>query len=498
MARALHIRLTLWYATILATILVGFSVVVYQVMARGLAQATDTALRVSAQQVVDAIDFENGQPQLQAIPTASSALSPSDSQVWLRVVDRQGHVLGGVGRYRDVPMPPDLIAAVQQQRADFATAIGPGATGATRIYSVPFPDDDDHFVGSLQVGQGVGENERILAQLLLSLCLGTGLAVLVACLSGLFMAQRALAPIDQITRTMQQIEAHDLTRRLTLDLPDDVVGRLARMFNQMLTHLEAAFQRQRRFTADAAHEFRTPLAVMKNEIGVALNHPRRRAEYQRVLHVLDDQVNRLTRLTADLLLLARGDSQQEAHMQTCIDLSDMLDSVAQQAQRMAQDAQIDFTTAIAPGLHMLGDRDQLIRLFMNLLDNAIRYTPGGGQVRLVAEPTTHEVGGEQHCAIAIHDTGEGISPHHLPHIFERFYRGDATRSRTVGGTGLGLAIVKQIADAHSGTMTVQSVVGQGTIFTVTFALTTSSVTVYSPESLESLTLTPTQEPVALV
>ncbi len=191
MVKPLHLQLTLWYAAILGTILVGFSIVVYQSMARGLAQATDTALRVTAQQVVDAIDFENGQPQLQAFPGSSAALALSDTDVWLRVVDRQGQVLGGVGRYRDVPMPPNLVDAAQHQQVDFATAIGSGQAGASRIYSLPFPDDDDHFTGSLQIGADLSENEGILARLLLSLCAGTGLALIVACLSGLFLAQRA-------------------------------------------------------------------------------------------------------------------------------------------------------------------------------------------------------------------------------------------------------------------------------------------------------------------
>src|SRR4051812_632501 len=197
MVKPLHLRLTLWYAAILGAILLGFSVVVYQSMARGLAQATDTALQISAQQVVNAIDFENGQPQLQALPARSSSLSLPDTALWLRVVDRQGHVLGGIGRYHDISMPAELVAAAQHNRADFATTTGSGQVGTTRIYSLPFSDDDDdHFSGSLQVGEDLSENERILDRLLLSLCLGIGIGLIVACVSGLFLAQRALAPID--------------------------------------------------------------------------------------------------------------------------------------------------------------------------------------------------------------------------------------------------------------------------------------------------------------
>lgn len=475
MVKPLHLRLTLWYAAILGTILFGFSLIVYQIMARGLAQATDTALLVSAHQVVDVIDFEDGRPQLQAFPATSSALSVADNEIWLRIVDRHGRLLDGVGRYRNVPIPHALVAAAQENRAEFATMTGTGDTGDIRIYSVPFPDGDDHFVGSLQVGQSLRTNDHILTQLLLSLSIGTSFALVVACLSGMFLAKRALAPINEITNTMEQIKAHDLTRRLTLDLPDDVVGRLARMFNQMLAQLESAFQRQRQFTADAAHEFRTPLAVMKNEIGVALNHPRSRAEYQRVLGVLEGQIDRLTRLTADLLLLARGDRQEETPTYESIDLSDLLHMIAQETQGMAQTKDIVCTTSIDPALHILGDFDQLTRLFMNLLDNAIRYTPNGGLIHIVAQRIDGKSGGKQQCSVAIHDTGEGIAPEHLPHIFQRFYRGDIARSRAAGGTGLGLAIVRQIIDAHDGMIAVQSSVGQGSVFTVTFTLATRSV-----------------------
>ena len=210
------------------------------------------------------------------------------------------------------------------------------------------------------------------------------------------------------------------------------------------------------------------------------------AEYQRVLDILDVQVDRLTRLTADLLLLARGNSQHEPCVRERIDLSGLLDAVAEYAQILARNKGIGFETAIAPGLRVLGDHDQLTRLCMNLLDNAIRYTSSSGLIQLRAHHVESDTASEGQCAVEIRDTGEGILPEHLPHIFERFYRADTARSRAAGGSGLGLAIARQIAEAHGGIIAVRSTVGQGTTFTVTLTTTTAGNTDSYPKDLVTI------------
>jgi heavy metal sensor kinase len=250
------------------------------------------------------------------------------------------------------------------------------------------------------------------------------------------------------------------------------VGRLARTFDAMLARLDEAFRRQRQFTADASHELRTPLTVIKGDIGVALNRPRGAAEYRRVLAELEDEVDRLTRLVEDLLLLARADTGRPLLQPESLDLAGLLRAVADQVRPLAEAKGLTLHLQVPDSLPLNGDPDKLIRLFLNLLDNAVKYTPAGGQVTLQA---TAAVGGWSSAVtseaspaviVQVTDTGPGIPPEHLAHIFERFYRADESRSRAAGGSGLGLAIARWIAEAHGGRIEVDSEPGRGSTFSV--------------------------------
>jgi signal transduction histidine kinase len=224
--------------------------------------------------------------------------------------------------------------------------------------------------------------------------------------------------------------------------------------------LQAAFERERRFTADASHELRTPLTAIKGQMDVALSRSRSAAEYETAMRQLQPQVERLIRLTSDLLFITLLGLSPRRSPPTRAHLSDMLEAIIEQAQPLAEQHGLTLSAAISPGLSVIGDPDQLIRLFMNLLDNAIKYTPPGGQVTVRAAQTPTE------ARISVADTGPGIPAEHLPHLFERFYRVEADRSRQAGGAGLGLAIASEIVRVHRGTLDVQSRPGIGTTVTV--------------------------------
>jgi heavy metal sensor kinase len=287
-----------------------------------------------------------------------------------------------------------------------------------------------------------------------------------AAFGGWFIADRALRPIDAITRQAQRISEQDLHRRLNLDLPEDEVGRLARTFDAMLARLDAAFQRQRQFTADASHELRTPLTVMKTNIGVTLNRPRSAKQYETALTQVEGEVDRLTRLTNDLLLLARADASQANVQSREVDLVSIANKVVNELRPLAESKSLALRFDAPASAAMHGDPDQLHRLFFNLIENAIKYTAQGSvDVRITPQPAQDST--PPRIRVTIEDTGLGIAAEHLPHLFERFYRVDAARSREQGGSGLGLAIAHSIVAAHGGTIDVSSEIGHGTLVTLT-------------------------------
>ena len=228
----------------------------------------------------------------------------------------------------------------------------------------------------------------------------------------------------------------------------------------MLARLEESFKQQRQFSTDASHELRTPLTAMIGQIDVALGWPESAEYYRTTLVGVREQAQRLIRLASDLLVLARADVQPTAAAAESIDLASLVPAVITQMQPLAAERQQHFVVATAPAGVVYGNEDQLIRMLLNLLDNAIRYTPAGGCITLGCEHRNGSV------AIQISDTGLGIASEHLPRLFDRFYRVDRGRSRAQGGSGLGLAIAQSIAQLHGGEITVSSTVGQGSTFMV--------------------------------
>jgi len=328
-----------------------------------------------------------------------------------------------------------------------------------RVYTAPIVEDNQ-VVGAIQMAQNLNNVRQILNQLLTTLLIGGPLLVVWAGVGGYFLAARGLAPIDKITHMARRISAEDLSARLNLPPTDDESGRLASTFDSMLARLDEAFQRERRFTADASHELRTPLAAMQTILSSTLARRRTPARYEQVLADLGEETERLHTLVESLLRLTRSDATQPVVKET-VNLSILLTDVADSLRFLAEDKGLELTADISDNLTITGDSDALIRLFVNLLDNAIKYTEQG-QITVVANPQPNGF-----VEVTIADTGVGIAAAHRPHIFDRFYRVD--KSRTTSGTGLGLAIALSIAQAHGGAIGVKSKIGKGTVFTVQLA-----------------------------
>ena len=284
----------------------------------------------------------------------------------------------------------------------------------------------------------------------------TPIALLLAGAGGMFLTGRALAPVRQITQAAARIEVDDLSERLPARGKDEF-AKLAQTFNGMLGRLEAAFDRQKRFVADASHELKTPLTVIKANSSLALADPDLTPDYRETLVEIDRAADRTGRIVQDLLLLARTDHGQLPLQETERPLEQLFIEAIQEASRLhPKGARL----LVEVGKESIwGDAHLLHRVLLNLLDNALRHTPTEGEVRVSARPN----------GFVVTDTGEGIAPEHLAHLGERFYRVDSARARTGGGTGLGLAISRSIVAAHGGTIQVESEPGKGTTVTVTLA-----------------------------
>ena len=258
----------------------------------------------------------------------------------------------------------------------------------------------------------------------------------------------------------EQITGSDLSGRMGPQSSEEL-GRLAAAFDRMLERLDKAFQRERRFVSDVSHELRTPLTALRGRIEVTLTRPRSRPEYEDTLRILETEVARLTRLSEDLLLLARFDRGALTPRLEQVDLSELLASVADQVRPLAQARSQLLVEDVEPDLGLSADPDQLIRLFLNLLDNAVKFTDDGGRIGLTGRRSGAFI------EVEVSDTGVGIGAEHLGNIFDRFYRAEGSRARSTGGHGLGLAIASEIARAHGGDLSARSRPGEGSAFTVT-------------------------------
>ncbi|MEW6280073.1 MAG: histidine kinase dimerization/phospho-acceptor domain-containing protein, partial [Candidatus Eremiobacterota bacterium] len=377
---SLRLRLTLWYGLVLSLVLAGFGGAIFLTLRGSLYAAMDESLETRVDDLAAWLAREGSLPP---------AHDPDDECV--RLYDLRGQVTWESGRAR-------THFRILRKRLD---------DGRT-----------------LEVGRS-DEDVRDTLSLLLSV-LGPAypIAVGVALAGGAFLAGRALAPIDALTSLARRISAEDLSQRLDSPGSDDELGRLAGTFNAMIERLEEAFQRQRRFTADASHELRTPLAVMRGHLEVALQGDRAAEDYRRVLTRLGEEVGRLIRLVSSLLTLARADSGQiPLHLEP-LQAEAVVSGAVEQVRPLAAERGVSLSVEPGPDIVLQADEDLLLQLLLNLLDNAIKNTPRGGLV----------TAGWGAGRVWVRDTGVGVSPEDQARLFDRFFRVDRSRTRDTGGT----------------------------------------------------------------
>ena len=460
----LRLRLSLWYGSALALILVAFSTVLYFVTARSLRDALDQSLEETAAAAVrsleergflpliDEEELMSQFPELARIDKFFQIFSPSGT-ITIRSPNVKQH---------ELPLSRRALEVAFNGQTIFESAKYPKEP-PLRLISVPII-----YRGNLlyivQVGTSMESVDQTLNRLLLVLLVTMPLALAVSLAGGWFLAGRALRPVDAITLAAQRIAAGDLTQRLNVPASADEIGRLAGTFNNMIARLETSFRQIRQFSSDASHELRTPLTVMKGETELALRRPREAGDYTVVLESNLEEIDRMTRIVDELLFLSRADMGEVKTERLPVKLESLLEDIHRQASLLGQEQNIQVVLGLVMPALVLGDELRLRELFLNLVDNAVKYSRPGGTVDISLITQGNQ------AKFIIADQGIGISRDDQERIFDRFFRTDDARTHTKKGTGLGLAICAWIADSHHGRIEVESEPNKGSTFTVLLPL----------------------------
>lgn len=325
--------------------------------------------------------------------------------------------------------------------------------GLVRFVCVPLAQPVGTY---LQLGRPLGDVDLLLRVLIASIVL-IPVVVMLTSYGGLFVARRALEPIGDIADTLQSIQATDLSRRVTAGAHDAEISRLSAAANHLLDRLQRAFISLQEFSADVSHQLQTPLTVMKGGIDVTLTSPRTASEYQKLLAELGVEVDALADTIRDLRDFSLAEAEASGHARERIRLGSVFEQAADLIAVLAEDGGVSCTAVISHDAEVWGNRIRLRQLLLNVGENAVKFTPPGGLVRLELS-----VDGDT-AVMTFADTGPGIQPEALPRVFERHYR-ESSAARV--GTGLGLALVKRVVDAHGGTITITNAPGAGAVVTV--------------------------------
>jgi len=457
-------RLTAWHVAVLGFFLILFSILLYVFLSKRLHESIDNSLKVSANVIQKAALLEYSRTPLPGLDLFfDQFLGYSNINKFYRIYDGSGHVDSrskGIDASK-FPLTQDAYSRATQGKMTYETfKLVPWHR--VRVITMPVIRNDN-LVNLIQVGTSLKAVEHTLKNLRIFLFTAIPCALILSTLGGRFMATRALKPVAEITSTAQDI-AHgaNLSRRIPIPEVQDEIGNLAHTFNEMMNRLEKSFIQVRQFSSDASHELRTPLTVLKGQSELALSKPRSKAEYQEVLSSNLEEINYMSRVLEDLLILSKGDEGKVSLEKEPVELGSIVEEVSRQGEIFADEKEVKIILAYLEPVTILGDAHRLKQMVWILLHNAVKFTPSGGEIKITLQDLDDTV------YFTIRDTGIGIPEQDLPKIFDRFYRVDKARSRMDGGSGLGLSICKHIVDRHHGTVDVESKLGEGTKFKIRF------------------------------
>ncbi|WP_422930796.1 sensor histidine kinase [Singulisphaera sp. PoT] len=447
--KSIRTRLTAWYGGLLLVTFSGLGLAAWMLMAQSLLDRVDALLDFEFKEASERLGAGLSAEGLTHAPVAFQEV------FYLRILMPDGRLLAESSplKEKDIHMP-DFWGESPDTRYD---TFNLGSLGQCRVVTGRVGLGEGQRI--VQIATSLDSYHGELAQLRGVLLTILPAVLLAATLGGFWLAKHALAPVERMTEDARRISAENLGERIEVANPGDELGRLAITLNAMLDRIDRSFVATRRFTADAAHELKTPLASIRTEAEVALLARRSFDDYEETLRSIVEEAERLSRLIESLLLLSREDASERL-TSTRVRIDELVRMALAAAESAAFRSQIGIEAGELPGAIVEGDPTLLHQVFENLLDNAIKYSVPGGRVSVSGRLEAGSV------EIAVADNGVGIPEEALGRVFDRFYRVDSSRSRRTGGSGLGLSIVKAVVDRHGGSVSATSTRGAGSCFLV--------------------------------
>ena len=456
-------KLTVWYVAALLVILVTFGGLMTAMISRQLHRQIDAELVEEANELAEEVGDLRSIDEIRAAFERHYAVHGGFS---FQISRADGTVICGSPWLRSHSLPSDLFVG----KSPFGilnditlSHLGPHRILCRRLQGSTEPLVLHVLVPYVQLQRGFQEFLQILF-------IAGFAAILVACVGGLLIARRALSPLERIINAAERISTENLSTSITVENSKDELGRLAATLNNTFKRLRESHSRTQQFTADAAHELRTPLSVLRTRLDVADRLPIDVDQYRDTYRIAIEQTEKMTKLIDQLLVLSRQDAGLSTSLFDEVLLKPLIKDVVEVLEPAALAKGISVTIDEIPNCTVNGDDISLSRVFFNLIENAIKYTLPGGRVQVNGSCGDHQV------QLRISDTGMGIESSHLSKVFDRFYRIDPSRNGQTGGAGLGLAICRSIVEFHHGEVSVSSIVGQGTTFTVVLPLVAASLT----------------------
>ncbi|MDB6067772.1 MAG: Integral rane sensor signal transduction histidine kinase [Pedosphaera sp.] len=466
--RSIRFQLVVWYAGLLMVVFLLLGGLMHEGLRFYLEQSLSKAQVRRAQQIAETLLANIGKTgEAYVINEINAWFAPETNDRFIRITRGDGSVLYISKSPKDMSFDASQVPLLSVGKGKQSWRKEAAANKQLLIAAVPTQSDDGKMF-LVEVGASLQPIEAVLHRLVILLALVLAAMLVVAIGGGSFLIRNALGPVERIARSAEQITLHNLKERLPIAQTGDELERLSISLNHMIARLEDALQHNRRFIADASHELRTPLTIMRGELESMVEGAVAASDLDIKAASILEEVERLTRIVEGLFAVSRLDAGEAQAERVQFDLAKLVTSTADQMCLLAEDKGISISSNAPREVAVEGDRARMKQVVVNLLDNAIKYTPTGGAVRLSV------IACGDKAVLEVEDNGIGIPLEARPHIFERFFRVDKARSREMGGAGLGLSIVKSICTAHGGLVDFQSEEGTGSRFKVELPLCRSN------------------------
>jgi two-component system, OmpR family, sensor kinase len=453
-------RLTVWYGGILALILIVFSSGVYIYFKNSLQKSIDTKIKSIGEVLSSSLTETHSQSIFGNFERyLENVLGRKPKGKFIQIIDSSGRIGAKMSDIETETVPTSFSTLERALKGEVIYETIEGARPRLRIVTIPIVEENKKVTSIVQVGTSLEDFDETMKKLLIIMIISIPTSISVTIVIGYFMAKKALKPVDQIRKAAIKISSSNLDERIDIGKRRDELSRLAETFNDMITRLKDAFQRINQFSIDVSHELKTPLTILKGETEVTLRKDRENEDYRKLLKSHLEEVDRMTRIVDDLLLLSKADSEEIKLNIEDIALRDLVVDICMDMKIFADNKGIELIVSELEDVRLKGDELKLRRMLWNVVQNGIKYTEKGGKVEISSYVNNGYVW------IDVKDNGVGISEKDMKYIFDRFYRGDKSRRRE-SGSGLGLSISKWIAEAHRGVIEVKSRPLEGSLFSI--------------------------------